>query len=749
MYVITFYSFKGGVGRTQALVNVGAVLAKQNKKVLLVDFDLEAPGLDSVEGLQIDKKRPGIVDFITDYRQSKGVVPELSGYISHAVVRVASTPKKNLVKLDVMLAGAPNDYRRRLVEIDWASLYKEEEGGQLFEDLRSQWKSEAYDYVLIDSRTGFTDVAGICTMQLPDCVVLVMQPNLANENGILKVYESLSQQAYKRDMFIVVSNITTIDDEEFVLESMFRRIKSKSNLDMYPVYRTESLGLMGNSVVAIARPTSRIANEYLNIASRSTIDNYCDPDIALLWIRNIKTFYRIEDLFSDGFFPMDEDQERVGFSMPSNSIGWGKRRSYIHDVVKAREIIRPIISYFENIKQLTDRSKEVLFYAGLKIQPAYRHEEEHARYPCTCPEDDSVIREWVGNPKYESEPMSVLDSFGTDSDIKKGINLIKLFSGQNSFNTNTDIINAEWTYQYSENDKIAYSECLDYLQIRNSEFTGAQLARVARLIGFIKPSILKSTIFNRKLIRHENSFRYLLGRASNILLRSNEGRDLMNDWFTARKTETVLKFYSKDFLTIKALVRALILSNTKSNIKPIADILTELNFKSLTLQHSLGRHSFNYVSFFVYKLAALNINEIASQLNKACGLHLESFVKQLPLPDPSVQYFGPPREEYGHILPQHPESEIALDVAQLMLADRIEDAINLGSQLLEHWRDGIRYKFPMSLRGLDKPKRVLEWYPMSLLTLEPIPPQELKREVEYLVDCAQSGNEVQWGKRRV
>lgn len=748
MYVITFYSFKGGVGRTQALVNVGAVLAKQNKKVLLVDFDLEAPGLDSVEGLQIDKKRLGIVDFITDYRQSKGIVPELSGYISHAAVRTASTSKKNQVKLDVMLAGAPNDYRRRLVEIDWASLYKEEEGCQLFEDLRSQWKSDAYDYVLIDSRTGFTDVAGICTMQLPDCVALVMQPNLANENGILKVYESLSQQAYKRDMFIVVSNITTIDDEELVLESMFRRIKNKSNLDMYPVYRTESLGLMGNSVVAIGRPTSRIAKEYSNIASRSTFENYCDPDIALLWIRQIKTFYRIEDLFRDSFFP-DEDQERVSFSMPSNSIGWGKRRSYIHDVVKAREIIRPIISYFENIKQLTDRSKEVLFYAGLKIMPAYRHEEEHARYPCTCPEDDSVIREWVGNPKYESEPMSVLDSFGTDSDIKKGISLIKLFSGQNSFNSNTDIINAEWAYQYSASDKIAYSECLDYLQIRNSEFTGPQVARVGRLIGFIEPSILKSTFINRKLIRNGINFHYLLGRSSNILLRSNEGRDLMNNLFTSEKTETVLKFYDKDLLTIKALVRALILSNTKSNIKQVANIITGLNFKSLALQHSIGRHSFNYVSFFVYKLAALKTNEIAFHLNKACGVHLKSFVEQLPLPDPSLQYFGPPREEYGHILPQQPESDIALDVAQLMLADRIEDAINLGSQLLEHWRDGIRYKFPMTLRGLEKPKRVLEWYPMSLLTLEPIPPQELKREVEYLVECAQSGNEVQWGKRRV
>ena len=748
MYVITFYSFKGGVGRTQALVNVGAVLAKQNKKVLLVDFDLEAPGLDSVEGLQIDKKRPGIVDFITDYRQSKGVVPELSGYISHAVVRVASTPKKNLVKLDVMLAGAPNDYRRRLVEIDWASLYKEEEGGQLFEDLRSQWKSEAYDYVLIDSRTGFTDVAGICTMQLPDCVALVMQPNQANENGILKVYETLSQQAYKRDMFIVVGNITTMDDEESILENMFRRIKSKSNLDMYPVYRTGSLTLMDNSVVAITRPLSRMANEYSNIAARSAIHNHCDPDIALQWLKRIETFDRISDNLSDRFFPINSE-ERVQFSMPYNSLGWGRSQPHISDMARAQEIIRPIISHFETLKQPTDKSKIVLFYAGLKLQPAYRHLEEHYRDSSTCPEGDELIREWVGVPEYENELMSVVDFFGNDSDIKKGTDLINSFIGRNSFNQTTDIVGAEWAYQYSASEECARNECLDYFQLRKHEFIGMQIPRVARLISFMRPTLLKNIFNNRHSIRSENNFRYLLARSSNLLLRNTEGRDLIVDLFTAKKTETDLKFFKNDLLSIKALVRAFILSDNESDIGPVSNIIKKLDFSSGRASFSYAKQSFCYMLILIRKLAALKINEVAFGLNKACELHLETLVQQLPLPNPSVQYFGPPREEYGHNLPQRPESDIALDVAQLMLADRIEDAINLGSQLLEHWRDGIRYKFPMTLRGLEKPKRVLEWYPMSLLTLEPIPPQELKREVEYLVDCAQSGNEVQWGKRRV
>src|SRR5512134_20337 len=44
--VYTFYSYKGGVGRSMALANVAALLAKWGRRVLVVDWDLEAPGLE-------------------------------------------------------------------------------------------------------------------------------------------------------------------------------------------------------------------------------------------------------------------------------------------------------------------------------------------------------------------------------------------------------------------------------------------------------------------------------------------------------------------------------------------------------------------------------------------------------------------------------------------------------------------------------------------------------------------------------
>src|SRR5262249_55632987 len=43
--VITFYSYKGGVGRSMALANLAWILASNGNRVLVIDWDLEAPGL--------------------------------------------------------------------------------------------------------------------------------------------------------------------------------------------------------------------------------------------------------------------------------------------------------------------------------------------------------------------------------------------------------------------------------------------------------------------------------------------------------------------------------------------------------------------------------------------------------------------------------------------------------------------------------------------------------------------------------
>ncbi|WP_246844050.1 ParA family protein, partial [Hydrocoleum sp. CS-953] len=53
---VTFYSFKGGVGRTTALTHVASILAMRGRKVVAVDLDLEAPGLSTAFNLKLQPK---------------------------------------------------------------------------------------------------------------------------------------------------------------------------------------------------------------------------------------------------------------------------------------------------------------------------------------------------------------------------------------------------------------------------------------------------------------------------------------------------------------------------------------------------------------------------------------------------------------------------------------------------------------------------------------------------------------------
>jgi MinD-like ATPase involved in chromosome partitioning or flagellar assembly len=176
MHIVTFYSYKGGVGRSMALVNAAAVLAQRGRKVLIVDFDLEAPGISTYKPFACLTDAKGVVEYVSEYIET-AAAPNAEDFI------VAS--KLGDANIWAMPAGKRNrEYAIRLSSIDWQSLYSIQSGYLFFEDLKEQWKALKFDYVLIDSRTGHTDVGGICTRQLPDAVVVMFFPNDQNLVGL-------------------------------------------------------------------------------------------------------------------------------------------------------------------------------------------------------------------------------------------------------------------------------------------------------------------------------------------------------------------------------------------------------------------------------------------------------------------------------------------------------------------------------------------------------------------------------------
>ncbi len=212
--IITFYSYKGGTGRSMSLANVAWLLASNGKRVLVVDWDLEAPGLHRYfQPFLIDKDltaSDGVIDFLINFELEAATVKPDSAdttdetdpdwYLPHAdITTYATTLDWSLFpdqgQIDFIPAGRQDySYAARLASFNWQNFYDRLGGGVFLEETKRRMRAE-YDYVLIDSRTGVSDTAGICTLQFPDMLVVCFTLNNQSIEGAAAVAQSVDKQA--------------------------------------------------------------------------------------------------------------------------------------------------------------------------------------------------------------------------------------------------------------------------------------------------------------------------------------------------------------------------------------------------------------------------------------------------------------------------------------------------------------------------------------------------------------------------
>ncbi|MBI4907464.1 MAG: AAA family ATPase [Acidobacteria bacterium] len=177
--VVTFYSYKGGVGRSMALANVARLLANAGKRVLAIDWDLDAPGLHRYFPTAdlVAPRKPGLIDYFVALRRHLDDGCE-SPKLQDFVVPDAAP------QVDLMRAGMLDEtYRRTVLEFDWAGLHsRHPQAVTLF---RAAVKQH-YSICLIDSRAGIADISGICTALLPEKLVTVFTPNKQNLDGLME-----------------------------------------------------------------------------------------------------------------------------------------------------------------------------------------------------------------------------------------------------------------------------------------------------------------------------------------------------------------------------------------------------------------------------------------------------------------------------------------------------------------------------------------------------------------------------------
>jgi cellulose biosynthesis protein BcsQ len=236
---IAFYSHKGGVGRSLALTNTAYLLAKAGRKVLIIDFDLEAPGQHLSELFKprhLDEHWPGegLVELLHRFLAFRKAITnkrdapiseqifkvELERYIRTAapfreylsgLVEQEKIDKNSQGSLSLLPAGAcmSTEYSHLLESLNWPEFYKEH-GATFLRLLKHSIRTLGFDDVLIDSRTGLSDVFYIATLELAETVVCVSGFNTQNILGIKNAIEVLQSeqvtQAYGEKRIVLVGS---------------------------------------------------------------------------------------------------------------------------------------------------------------------------------------------------------------------------------------------------------------------------------------------------------------------------------------------------------------------------------------------------------------------------------------------------------------------------------------------------------------------------------------------------------------
>ena len=205
--IVTFYSYKGGTGRTMALANIAWILAANGYRVLAADWDLESPGAVpvpvSISGASGEVTHPALsTSYVTtnesaaekskETRAGNPLIPEHANIQRYAFSVNWKFPADGT--LDFLSPGeAEPFYSATLSGLDWENFHRNLNGGEFIDAVREDMKRH-YDYVFIDSRTGLSDVADICTVQLPDILVDCFTLSTQGVEGAEQVARLIEEQ---------------------------------------------------------------------------------------------------------------------------------------------------------------------------------------------------------------------------------------------------------------------------------------------------------------------------------------------------------------------------------------------------------------------------------------------------------------------------------------------------------------------------------------------------------------------------
>ncbi|MGH3872590.1 MAG: KGGVGR-motif variant AAA ATPase [Pseudonocardiaceae bacterium] len=304
---VALYGFKGGVGRSTATFILARHLARQGKSVLVVDLDLESPGVSSLLHADLQYADHGIVDHLVesavgnqadlDLVMRSDSIGELHGNGEVWLASAGGRPRDGYSYLDKLNrvyfdlpptpGGETVTFGRRLADAIAAC------------EAQVARRSRQPDVVLLDSRAGIHDVAAVAITQLSTLALLFATDNPQTWQGYRALFDQWRTRldAETRDRIrnrikmiaaMVPSNqaevylrsfadnsqecfaATLYDNEEGVAElEIFNFAPDDPSAPHYPLSISHSLDLVG---LDPSRNNSWMSTDLVEAAYREFVD---------------------------------------------------------------------------------------------------------------------------------------------------------------------------------------------------------------------------------------------------------------------------------------------------------------------------------------------------------------------------------------------------------------------------------------------------------------------------------------------
>lgn len=216
--VATFYSFKGGVGRTTALAACALHAARAGKKVVAIDLDLEAPGLGTL--LEIEKTQlGGVLDAIVEHLATGTL--DLAG--RHMPAKKLNQDQREAgsreSRGEIVVFPAGNleqKFIEKLARLDFLGSTSRPGSDSpvqaalkaLLAKIRKELKP---DLILIDARAGLHDLAGLSLHGLAHIDILLSRASEQAYAGLKLTIETLGGRSTSECQPLVVHNFAPAD----------------------------------------------------------------------------------------------------------------------------------------------------------------------------------------------------------------------------------------------------------------------------------------------------------------------------------------------------------------------------------------------------------------------------------------------------------------------------------------------------------------------------------------------------------